>query len=198
MSRWFLVPRPFYDTRIFVRSFLLRGPGWKVNFIPRDQLVQVALHHELVSVEPLALREAVEARWHAFRDQPAIVPTRASVPDVPSVRSRAGAPGIAAARSAPKSDVVAMGDNPREMSRWEVAKIVAPLIGIVAILANLAELWELPGQSEVREKHTRAREERTYWDDAARRRKEETRQREAEDKERRREFDETMRRAFGR
>lgn len=41
-----LLPKPFYDQRIFVDSFLLRGPGWKANFIPKGSLVQMALHHE--------------------------------------------------------------------------------------------------------------------------------------------------------
>src|SRR4029077_9949591 len=75
-----LLSRQFYDSHIFVRSFLLRGPGWKANFIPKGELVQVALHHTLLAVEPRALRQAVEARWHAFRDQTAGEPTRTSVP----------------------------------------------------------------------------------------------------------------------
>ena len=192
----FLVSKQFYDSRIFVRSFLLRGPGWKANFIAKDALVQVALHHELVSVEPQPLREALEARWLAFRDQP--VPTRTSVPHVPAAGSNADAPDNVAARVAPKSDVVAMGDNPRAMSRWEIVKIIVPLIGIAVVLTNLAGLWEMPGQDKERETRAKAREERKYWEDSARRRKEETRKREAEDKERQRDFDETMRRAFGR
>jgi hypothetical protein len=35
-----LLPKPFYDRRIFVDSFFLRGPGWKANFIPKGSLVQ--------------------------------------------------------------------------------------------------------------------------------------------------------------
>lgn len=38
-----LVPKPFYNARIFVDSLLLRGPGWENNFIPKGDLVQVAL-----------------------------------------------------------------------------------------------------------------------------------------------------------
>ena len=53
-----LVPTPFYNARIFVDSYFLRGPGWESNFIPKGDLVQVVLHHELVSVEPRALHEA--------------------------------------------------------------------------------------------------------------------------------------------
>ncbi len=191
-----LLSKQFYDSRIFVGSFFLRGPGWKANFIPKGSLVQMALHHELVSVEPRALREAVEARWQAFRDQP--VPTRTSVPFVPVAGSNAGIPGNAAARPAPESDVVAMGENPRAMPRWEAIKIVTLLIGIAAAAANLAGVWHLPGQNEVREARAKARAEQKYWEESMRRSREETRQREAEEKERRRDFDETMRRAFGR
>jgi hypothetical protein len=71
-----LVSKQFYDARMSVASFWLRGPVWKAVFLPRGELVQVALHHEHVSVAPRLLREAVEARWLAFRDQPA----RTSVP----------------------------------------------------------------------------------------------------------------------
>jgi hypothetical protein len=51
---------------------------------------------------------------------------------------------------APKSNVVAMGDNPRAMSRWEAVKIIVPLIGIAFMLANLVGLWQLPGQGKGR------------------------------------------------
>ena len=30
-----LVSKQFYDSQIFVRSYFLRGPGWKANFIPK-------------------------------------------------------------------------------------------------------------------------------------------------------------------
>jgi len=141
-----LVSRQFYDSHIFVRSFLLRGPGWKANFVPKDTLVQIALHHTLVSVEPRALRQAVEARWHAFRDQTAAEPTRTSVP----AAGHSSAQMKPASYAAPKSNVVAMGDNPRAMSRWEAVKIIVPLIGIAFMLANLVGLWQLPGQGEGR------------------------------------------------
>ena len=42
-----MVPKQFYNSRIFVNSFFLRGPGWNANFIPKGSLVQVALHHDL-------------------------------------------------------------------------------------------------------------------------------------------------------
>ena len=43
--------------------------------------------------------------------------------------------------------VVAMGENPKAVSRWQVVASTVLLIGIAAMLANLAGLWDLPGQS---------------------------------------------------
>jgi hypothetical protein len=192
-----LLPKPFYDQRIFVDSFFLRGPGWKANFIPRGSLVQMALHHELVSVEPRALREAVEARWLAFRERPAGEPARTRVPDV-SAAGSSSASKSAAARAAPKAEIVAMGDSPKAMSRWEATRIIVLLIGIAIVLANLAGLWQLSGKAQESEARAKAREERKYWEESARRRKEESKRLEAEDKERREEFERDMRRVFGR
>jgi hypothetical protein len=193
-----LVSKQFYDSQIFVRSYFLRGPGWKANFIPKGDLVQTALHHALVSVEPKALRQAVEVRWHAFRDQAAAAPTRTSVP----AAGYSGAQITAASGAASTSNVVAMGDNPRTISRWEATKIIVLLIGIATLLFNIVGLWQLPGQSEGREAsaqaRAKARAERTYWEDLHRRTLEEDKKRDAEEKERQRDFDETMRKAFGR
>jgi hypothetical protein len=93
---------------------------------------------------------------------------------------------------------MAMGDDPKAMSPWEATKVIVPLIGIAIVLSNLVGLWDLPGQDKVRELRAKAHAERKYWDDAARRRKEESRKLEAEDKERREEFERDMRRVFGR
>ena len=193
-----LLPKPFYDQRIFVDSAFLRGPGWKANFIPKGALVQMALHHELVSVEPRALRAAVEGRWLAFREKPAAEPARTSVPGVMAATSRSNPSKGAAARATPTSGIVAMGDNPKAMSWWGATQVIVPLIGIAIVLTNLIGLWDLPGQDKVREARAKAREERKYWVEAARRRKEESKRLEAEDKERREEFERDMRRVFGR
>ena len=75
---------------------------------------------------------------------------------------------------------------------------IALVIGIAAVLANLAGLWDLPGQNEVREVGAKKRAQQKYWADSVRRQKEESRKLEAEQKELRRQIDEDMRRAFGR
>lgn len=187
-----LLPKPFYDKWIHVDFFFLRGPAWKANFIPRGALVQMALHHEFVSVAPKPLREAVEARWLAFRERPAAALARTSVPSV--------GPGASASDSnaSKTSAVIAMGENPKAMSRWEAAKVIVLLIGIAIVSANLAGLWHLPGQAQVDEARAKARAERHYWEESARKRKEESKRLEAEDKKRQQEFEEHMRRTFGR
>lgn len=168
-----LVPKQFYEPRINVPSLLLYGPGWRANFIPKDDLVQVALHHDLVSVEPRPLREAVEARWIAFRDRPA-------------------------SRAVSGTDVAAMGEDPKAVTRWQVAASSMLVIGIAIMLANLAGLWDLPGQNEVRNARTRIQTEQKAWADSIKRNREDSRKLEAEQRRLRRELDEDMRRAFGR
>jgi hypothetical protein len=66
-----LVSRQFYDRRIHVASWLLRGPGWDNYFIPKVDMVQVALQHDALSASAAELRMAAEARWLAFRNPPA-------------------------------------------------------------------------------------------------------------------------------
>jgi len=61
-----LVTQDFYDRVIHVDSFFRRGPGWGQLFIPRDGMMQVALHHAWLPVEAPALLAAVEARYRAF------------------------------------------------------------------------------------------------------------------------------------
>lgn len=168
-----LVSKSIYEQRINVPSLLLYGPGWRANFIPKDSLVQVALHHDLVAVEPQPLREAIEARWIAFRDRP----------------EACAAFGTA---------VVAMGENPKAVSRWHVVANSALLIGIAIMLANLAGLWDLPGQNEVREARAKAQTEQKAWADSIKRNREDSRKLEAGQAKLRRQLDEDMRRAFGR
>lgn len=190
-----LVSKEFYDRRISVAARLLPGPGWRANFIPKDGLVQVALHHDLVSVEPRPLREAVEARWIAFRDRPG----KTSVPSVAVRQDNATAASKpAVARAAPGTAVAAMGANPKAVSRWQVMASSALLVGIAVLLANLAGLWELPGQNQVREVRTKAQTEQKAWADSIKRNREESRKLEAEQKELRRKLDEDMRRMFAR
>jgi hypothetical protein len=195
-----LLPQRFYEQHLHINSFLLRGPAWKANFIPKGELVQMALHHEYVSVEPRGLREAVEARWRAFREKPAAPPARASVPSVGpgGAASNADVSKATALRAAPASDVIAMGEDPKSMSRWEATKVVALLIGIAVVSANLAGLWQASGPTPESEARAKAREQQKIWQESIKKSREDSKRLEAEHQERRRQLDEDMRRAFGR
>ena len=185
-----LVSKAFYDAHIHINSSFLRGPGWTSHFIENGALVQMAIYHAALAVEPKALRAAIEARWHAFRDQtPAVADATA-----------ARALKVSLERSTPviETTVVAMGTRLGKITIWEAIKIAVPLIGIAVVSTNLAGIWQLPGQSTIRESQAKAREERRYWQDAAKRRQEEAKEREREEKERRQSNEELLRRAFGR
>jgi hypothetical protein len=185
-----LLPQRFYQQHIHTNSFLLRGPAWKANFIPKGDLMQMALHHEYVSVEPRALREAVETRWHAFREKPAPMP-RTSVPDTMN-------PAAAVTHPAPTPDVIAMGEDPKSISRWEATKIIALLIGIALVSTNLAGLWRAFEPTPQDEARAQARAQQKVWRESIKKSREDSKRLEAEHQERRRQLDEDMRRAFGR
>ncbi len=175
-----VVSRQFYESRLFVGSAFLRGPGWKANFIPDGEVVRVALHHELASVPRDELRRAVEARWQAFRHQKA----GASVPASGPLR--------------PRPAGVAMGESPKSLPAWQAIQIAVLSLGIAACLSNLAGLWQLDGQAAARDARARSAEERQYWQTSQKRMQEEARQRAAEDKRRQEENEAVLRRAFGR
>jgi hypothetical protein len=164
--------------------------------------MQMALHHELVSVEARPLREAVEARWLAFRNRPAAESARTSVPSVTAATSAATVLKTIAPRAEPTSGVIAMGENPKAISPWEATKIIVPLIAIAIVSANLAGLWQLPGRAEQLEARAKARQERIQkqklQEESFRKQKAESKRLETEDRERQRKFEEDMRRAFGR
>lgn len=70
-----LVSQFFYDRVIHVDSFIMRGPGWDANFIPKGNLMQLALHHEVIPASAEEIRRQVEARWRVFaKGAPAPVP----------------------------------------------------------------------------------------------------------------------------
>lgn len=71
------VSKKFYDRVIHVDNFIMRGPGWDGNFIPKgENQMQLALHHELLPVTADEVRRQVEERWKAFRDAAPINPER--------------------------------------------------------------------------------------------------------------------------
>jgi hypothetical protein len=61
-----LVTQHFYDRVIHVDSFIMRGPGWEANFIPKGDRMQLALHHEVIPASAEEIRRQVEARLRVF------------------------------------------------------------------------------------------------------------------------------------
>lgn len=62
------------------------------------------------------------------------------------------------------------------------------LLGVAGALANLAGLWQAPGQSEARMARAEARKENEYWTESMKWRTDETKRRDAREKERRRDL----------
>lgn len=132
-----LISKALYDQKIFIDSPLLRGPGWENIFIPQGEFVQFLLHHELVTADPRALRNAVESRWLAFRDQPK------GNGSVPGIKSKP-------AKAKPVSDIATLAEDaiadrkPKQPTLLDIVKLAPPLIGIVVALAHLAGVSRLP------------------------------------------------------
>lgn len=65
-----LVSRFFYDRVIHVDSLIMRGPGWDAHFVPKGDMVQLALHHDVIPATADEIRRQVEARWKVFGKKP--------------------------------------------------------------------------------------------------------------------------------
>lgn len=60
-----LVSRSFFDRAIGNSALMLAK---QALFVPKGSMMQIALHHDAMSVPLKELRPAVEARWRAFGD----------------------------------------------------------------------------------------------------------------------------------
>jgi hypothetical protein len=188
----FVVSKEFYDAHIHLDSFIMRGPGWHNSFVVRGDLVQCALHPEPVSADPRLLRKAVEERWLAFRDQTAapLKPRAASVPSViAGALKRKPRDDAASVSSTPR--VAAASLKPRRCSTWEWVKIALPAIGIVVAGSNLLGIWRTDEQTIAFQKRNEAAEARARF---------ERERKELNDRQEklRKEYDELMRKTFGR
>jgi hypothetical protein len=66
------ISRDFYDRSIIPCATPLPSSAWDHTFLLKGSSVQVAFHHDVLPVEPDALRREIAARWYAFRkSQPA-------------------------------------------------------------------------------------------------------------------------------
>jgi len=173
-----LLSKQFYDSHIFIDSWLRRGPFWALIFQRKGPLVQMALHPDTVSETPEALRGAIEARWQAFRDQPGEPPSRAAGDVAPA---GAGVPWGASVDSIPGAVVV--GARLKAWPAWDAVKVIVPLIALVVVVANLLGLWATAGQ-------IKARAERKAFADSSKAWQEEQDKFEQENKEREKHFQE--------
>jgi hypothetical protein len=168
-----LVSRRFYDSHFFSDSLRFRfGPPWETFFIPKGSSVQIALHHQPLTVEPRVLRGAVEARWHAFRDRP---PGSASLPTQHGKSIEPPGTTVLMVSAVGQNDTAARpgrttigGTAPRRMSTWQAVKLIVPSIGIAIVLANLFGLWATPGQIASRREREKRAEERRLWNEEQR------------------------------
>jgi hypothetical protein len=65
-----VVTNDFYDRHMHVSNPFLRGPGYSNLFVPdeKNNMIQLALHHEILPVTSEELRVALKSRWEAFRE----------------------------------------------------------------------------------------------------------------------------------
>jgi hypothetical protein len=60
----------FFDANVPLNSSYARSSLWRYFFLSKGDLVQVALHHDILSVSADALWAEIDARWRAFRGEP--------------------------------------------------------------------------------------------------------------------------------
>lgn len=121
-----LVSRDFYLHNIEPGSTFKRGPYWDLYLRPKDDLYQIALHHETFGVDRHHVRGPIEARWLAFRDKV----------DRPAMSSRA--------------EPMRLGGGLDLTSPWRLAKVVVPMVICLALLGSILSAGETSGQQALR------------------------------------------------
>jgi hypothetical protein len=129
-----LISTEFYQAQILPRRGFLMSPagsvliwllqsaqshtfaGWDQVFSPRGASVQLVLHYTLFSIPPEQIRQPIETRWQAFRNE----------------RPTSSLPG---ARPIPQAREI-YGAWSIRVSLWQAVQFLVPLIGIIAILAH--------------------------------------------------------------
>jgi hypothetical protein len=101
------VPRRYYNTTIFERSLLTRGPNWANNFIHADDLTGICIPHHMLSAKPEPLRAEIVARWRAFSgmvQQDAVAPAeqRTAEAAAPAAPAEVVAPAVPAVHAPPR------------------------------------------------------------------------------------------------
>lgn len=102
------VDRDFYEQHIASKRSFFAPPGTEAMFQPKGEMMQVVLSSADMTVKPEDFLGPAEARWKAFRDQPA----------PPSQRG----------------GTVFYGRWSIDGSRWQAVRFLAPLVGLAAVM----------------------------------------------------------------
>lgn len=83
-----VVRQDFFDDHVSPKLSSFAPPGTERMFWPKGDMMQIVLSSPELIVRPTSLREPIEARWKAFRDDPAAVPQDASATEARIVHGR--------------------------------------------------------------------------------------------------------------
>jgi hypothetical protein len=140
-----LVSKSFYDANIFIDSVFKRGQYWRYQFIPKGDMVQIAVHYELQAIPAAEVREAVESRWRAFSGHPnAKLPAATNAGDRVSGQPAVRGPSRALIRGA--LAVLAVLAGPAiYLWQWPVAWLSFPALTQGSLSAYLGHLLDGTG-----------------------------------------------------
>ncbi|MBR0703642.1 hypothetical protein JQ599_27305 [Bradyrhizobium diazoefficiens] len=103
------VGRDFHERHIAPKRSFFAPPGAEAMFQPKGEMMQVVLNSADMTVKPGDFLGPAEARWKAFRDQP-------------------GSPSQ-------HGGTIVYGRWSIDGSRWQAVRFLAPLVGMVVVLA---------------------------------------------------------------
>ena len=109
-----VVTRAFYERQVAPKRGFLMPPGSELMFRPEGETIQIVLNNADLIVDPRDFREPAEARWKAFRHQPAPTPSSGDISATGIVYGRWSIDG----------------------SWWQAIQFVAPLVGMVAVVLH--------------------------------------------------------------
>jgi hypothetical protein len=113
-----VVTQAFYEREVAPKRGFLMPPGSELMFRPKGETMQIVLNNTELVVDPGDFREPAEARWKAFRHQPA----------------PAGSGGLSATG-------IVYGRWSIDGSWWQAIQFVAPLVGMVAVVLHASGIW---------------------------------------------------------
>lgn len=102
------VGQEFYERHVAPKRSFLAPPGSEAMFRPKGKMMQVVLNSADMTVKPADFLVPAEARWKAFRDQPASSP--------------------------PHGGTIVYGRWSIDGSKWQAVQFLAPLVGMAMVM----------------------------------------------------------------